>query len=66
MVSRNQASGSSHVLHDNGRVARDVFAHVTGNGTGVGIEASSGGETHDNAYGFALVKWFLSKYRFKG
>jgi hypothetical protein len=59
MVGCNQTSGSGHVLHDDGRVAGDVFAHVAGNGAGIGIKTSSGGEADHDAHGLAFIKKIL-------
>jgi hypothetical protein len=59
VVSRNQASGPGHILDNDGRISRDVFPHVPGNGAGVGVKASSSRKADDNTHGFPSIERLL-------
>jgi len=53
-------------LHDDVRISKDVFSHVTGEQAGRPVVAAAGTEADDDLDRFAFVKGFLSQDRFKG
>ena len=61
IVGGNQKSRAGHVVDDEGRVAGDMFAHVAGDGAGVGVVAAAGGGADDDPDGLAAIKIFLGK-----
>ena len=61
IISRDDAACACHVFDDQTRVARNMFAHVTGDRAGIDVVASARCEADDNADGFALVKIGLSE-----
>ncbi len=58
VVRRNQAAGAGHVFDDDRRLARNMFAHMPGDGAGVCIKSSACGKPDNDSDGFAFVKVF--------
>jgi hypothetical protein len=60
MIRRDQAAGARHVFHDNRRVAGNIFTHVSGNRSGVGIKSAPGGKADNDPNHFTAVE-FLAR-----
>jgi len=55
-LARDHAARAWHIFDDDRRVAGNMFAHVTADGTGVRVVAAPGSEADNETNGFALVK----------
>jgi hypothetical protein len=60
VIHHDDAARPGHVIHDDGRVAGDVLAHVTADDASVGVEAAPRGKPDDETYRLALVVVGLS------
>src|SRR5919109_4868944 len=58
MIRGDQTPRAGHVFHHDGRIARNIFPHVSGDGSGVGIESTAGGESNDDANDLAAIEFF--------
>jgi hypothetical protein len=59
VIGGDHASGARHVFNQDRGRAGNMFAQVTGDRPGVGIETATGGEPDNDADSLALEKRFL-------
>jgi hypothetical protein len=63
------APGSSHIVNDNSRIAKNMFVKVAADHTRISIVTAAGGKPDNDANGLTLVKIrnrFLVKANFRG
>jgi hypothetical protein len=56
VIGCDEAPSAGHILHNNGRITRDVLSHMPRNGPGVGIKTTSGRKADNYAECLALIK----------
>src|SRR5688572_4240773 len=59
MIGGGQAASSSHVFDDDSRVAGDVFAKVSSQGSGIKVVTTAGCSAYYDTDNFTFVKRFL-------
>src|SRR6266705_2678975 len=66
VIRGDQAPRAGHVFYDDGRITRDIFPHVSGDGSSVGIESAPGGKADHDSNHLAAIEFVARRGRWCG